>query len=167
MKCHKTTCRIRHWATATEHYALVDEILYHLEPHKSQLRWIGIGSFWKYMDREKFLLEAHFGPFGGYLGDAKIHRHLSQHYWWLRMWQDITHWTWRCMTCAMRSVHQPFRLQSQLVQLLIALWVDVLPLPLTQQRESTRSCFHELPNQMARGVCSVWTDDLDYSLFAS
>ena len=60
-------------------YALVDDILYHVEPDKS-LRVIPPA-----MDCEKLFLEAHRGPFGGHLGDTKIHSQLSRHYWWLGM----------------------------------------------------------------------------------
>lgn len=53
------------------HYVLVDDILYHLEPDKSR-RIIP-----PTVDREELYLEAHCGPFGGHLGDAKVHGQLS------------------------------------------------------------------------------------------
>ena len=52
-------------------------MMYHLKPDKS-LRIVPPA-----MDREELFYKAHGGPFGGHLGDAKVHSHLSRHYWWL------------------------------------------------------------------------------------
>ena len=56
-------------------YALMDDILYHVEPDKTLL------VIPPATDREELFLEVHWGPFGVHLSDAKIHSHLSRHYW--------------------------------------------------------------------------------------
>ena len=62
-----------HVLLSHSHYALVDDVLYHLEPGKS-LRIVPPA-----MDRELFH-EAHSGPLGGQLRDAEVYCQLSQHY---------------------------------------------------------------------------------------
>ena len=112
------------------HYALVDDILYHLEPDKS-LRIVPPA-----MDREELFHEAHGGPFSGHLGDAKVCSQLLRHYWWLGMRKDISHWSRGCLTCANRSVGRPVK--PLLTPIPVGgpfdrVGVDVLQLPLTQQ----------------------------------
>ena len=112
------------------HYVLVDDILYHLEPDKS-LRIVPPA-----VDREELFHEAHGGPFGGHLGDAKVHSQLSRHYWWLGMRKDISRWSRGCLTCASRSVGRPVK--PLLTPIPVGgpfdrVGVDVLQLPLTQQ----------------------------------
>ena len=48
--------------------------------------------------------EAHAGPFGGHLRDAKVHGQLAKHYWWPRMRGDIIRWCRACLVCASRRV---------------------------------------------------------------
>ena len=111
-------------------YALVDDILYHVEPDKT-LRVIPPAT-----DREELFLEVHRGPFGGHLSDAKIHSQLSRHYWWPGMRKDITHWTRGCLTCASRNVGRPVK--PLLTPIPVGgpfdrVGVDVLQLPLSRQ----------------------------------
>ena len=79
-------------------YALVNDILYHVEPDKT-LHVIPPAT-----DREELFLEEHQGPFGGHLSNAKIHSQLSRHYWWPGMRKDIAHWARGCLACASRNV---------------------------------------------------------------
>ena len=111
------------------HYALVDDILYHLEPDKF-LRIVP-----PVMDREELFHEAHGGPFGGHLGDAKVHSQLSRHYWWLGMRKDNSCWSRGCLTCTSRSVGR--LVKPPLAPIPVGgpfdrVRVDVLQLPLTQ-----------------------------------
>lgn len=54
------------------YYALVDDILHHLEPDKS-LRIVP-----PVMDQEDLFHEARSGPFGVHLGDAKVQSQFSR-----------------------------------------------------------------------------------------
>ena len=111
-------------------YALVDDILYHVEPDKT-LRVIPPAT-----DQEELFLEVHRGPFGGHLSDAKIHSQLSHHYWCPGMRKDITHWTRGYLTCASRNIGRPVK--PLLTSIPVGgpfdrVGVDVLRLPLSRQ----------------------------------
>ena len=84
-------------------YALVDDILYHMEPDKT------VCVIPPATNREELFLEVHRGPFGGHLSNAKMHGQLSRHYWWPGMRKDIAHWTIGCLTCATRNVGWPVK----------------------------------------------------------
>ena len=66
-------------AVAWSQYEVIKGLLYHLEPDKT-LRVVLPKSDWK-----RVFDEAHAGPFGGHLRDAKVHGQLAKHYWWPRM----------------------------------------------------------------------------------
>ena len=111
-------------------YALVDDILYHVEPDKT------FHVIPPAIDREELFLEVHQGPFGGHLSDSKIHSQLSRHYWWPGMRKDITHWTRGCLTCASWNVGQPVKPLLTLIPVggpFDRVGVDVLQLPLSRQ----------------------------------
>ena len=56
-------------------YTVVDQVLFHVEKDKT-LRVIPPSSA-----RENLFADAHSGPFGAHLREAKIHGQLSRHYW--------------------------------------------------------------------------------------
>ena len=82
------------------HYEVLDGVLYHLELDKT-LRVIP-----PEVDRKKVFDEAHSGPFGGHLREAKVHGQLAWHYWWPQMRADISKWCRACVTCASQQVRQ-------------------------------------------------------------
>lgn len=85
-------------AVAWSQYEVIEGLLYHLEPDKT-LRVVLPKS-----DRKRVFDEAHAGPFGGHLRDAKVHGQLAKHYWWPRMRGDIIRWCRACLVCASRRV---------------------------------------------------------------
>lgn len=52
---------------------------------------------------EQLFKEAHCGPFGAHLREAKMHGELSKHYWWPKMRTDICKWCNGCLVCATRQ----------------------------------------------------------------
>ena len=86
-------------------YFLMDGVLYYVVADKT-LRLVPPIS-----DREQLFEEAHSGPFGAHLREAKVHGQLSKHYWWPKMRSDIHKLCNRCLVCATRrpgkAVHLP------------------------------------------------------------
>ena len=86
-------------------YCLMDGVLYYVVADKT-LRLVPPIS-----NREQLFEEAHSGPFGAHLREAKVHGQLSKHYWWPKMRSDIHKWCNRCLVCATRrpgkAVHPP------------------------------------------------------------
>ena len=120
--------RAREIVLGKSQFALRDGALYRIESDKS-LRIVLPTA-----DRKKLFMEAHEGPFGGHLREAKIHSELSRHYWWPGMRAELTHWCRSCLTCATQSVGRPVR--PSLMPIPVAgpfnrVGVDVLQLPKT------------------------------------
>ena len=88
--------RAREFALTKSQYALVDDVLYHVERDKS-LRIIP-----SLACREKLFHEAHDGVYGGHLKENKISGELGRHYWWPGMYSDIVKWCRACLVCATR-----------------------------------------------------------------
>ena len=76
-------------------YTVVDQVLFHVEKDKT-LRVIPPSSA-----RENLFADAHSGPFGAHLREAKIHGQLSRHYWWPKMRADIENWCRGCLTLSL------------------------------------------------------------------
>ena len=83
-------------ALTQNQYELLEGILYHVEPDKTLRVILPRG------DRKKVFDEAHAGPYGGHLRDAKMYGQLPIHYWWPKMCADVISWCRACLTCASR-----------------------------------------------------------------
>ena len=90
--------RTRELALTRNQYELLEGVLYHVEPDKT-LRVILPRD-----DQKKVFEEAHAGPYGGHLRDAKVYGQLAKHYWWPKMRGDIFHWCRACLVCTSRRV---------------------------------------------------------------
>ena len=141
-------------AVAWSQYEVIEGILYHLEPDKT-LRVVLPKS-----DRKRVFDEAHAGPFGGHLRDAKVHGQLAKHYWWPRMRGDITRWCRACLVCASRRVGNA--MTPPLTPIPVSgpfdrVGVDVIQFPKLPWKP-IRHHFRRLPHQVARGVCHIRPD---------
>ena len=84
-------------ALTQNQYELLEGALYHVEPDKTRV-------ILPREDRKKVFDEAHAGPFGGHLRDAKMYGQLAKHYWWPKMRADVISWCRACLTCASRRM---------------------------------------------------------------
>ena len=86
-------------------YQLMDGILYYVANDKTL--WL----IPPIIDRKQLFEEAHCGPFGAHLREAKVHGELYKHYWWPKMRSYIRKWCNGCLVCATRqpsrAVHSP------------------------------------------------------------
>ena len=74
-----------------EQFVLMEEILYFAGQDK-MLRVAVPNS-----DRRQLFEEAHSGPFGGHLREAKVHHKLARRYWWPKMRRNIVQWCQACL----------------------------------------------------------------------
>ena len=95
--------RARELVLGKSQFTLCDGVLYRLESDMC-LRVVPPTA-----DRNELCREAHEGPFGGHLREAKIHSELSRHYWWPGMRANLTKWCRSCVRCATRGVGRPVR----------------------------------------------------------
>ena len=78
-------------------YQLMDGILYYVANDKTL--WL----IPPIIDRKQLFEEAHCGPYGAHLREAKVHGELYKHYWWPKMRSDIRKWCNGCLVCATRQ----------------------------------------------------------------
>ena len=85
--------KARELLISREQYHLEDDILYYVAADKT-LRLIPPIS-----DCEQLFKEAHTGPFGAHLREAKVHGELCKHYWRKTTRTDIHRWCSGCLVC--------------------------------------------------------------------
>ena len=130
-------------------YEVVGGVLYHVAPDKTLRIILPTG------DRKQIFEDAHVGTFGGHLREAKIHGQLSKHYWWPRMWADITSWYRARLTCATRHVGQAVK--PPLTPIPVAgtfdrVGVDVIKFPMSSAGNQYAMVFMDY-DEMAGGFC--------------
>ena len=125
--------RARKMALQQSSFALVDGVLYFVDPKRGNRRRAVVPELMK----ERLLEETHAGPYGAHFSGQRMFSVLVHNWWWDGMFSDATRYGKRCPECVVTTgvgrrlkpplhpipIQRPFQI----------LGIDVMDLPLTEK----------------------------------
>ena len=88
--------RARKIALQSSMFALMDDVLYFIDPKQSKQQRVVVPMHL----RPKVMEESHRGPMGAHFSGNRLFNTLSRHWWWEGMFADTMHYVRNCPECA-------------------------------------------------------------------
>ena len=95
MKTNTPQHQDRRHHTSPDAFAIVDDVLYYVEPQFHRLR-LAVAK----VLQQQLMTKTHAGAFSGHFAAQGMYRKLAMQYWWKGMYTDIYHHCRNCLTCA-------------------------------------------------------------------